>query len=409
MNKSVHALTAGIVALATLQGCDDLETQVADEDLQTDRLLTIGDLELSLDPQFGRVVIEGRFGASDGSSNRFKWYEHIGRDDAYVIFLNGRSEFVEKYDFLFTSLREFPETLSDEQTLADLPVSVITLDHAGQGESVQGRTAGHIDDFDTFVEDLRLLISTIRKFEDARKPIYIVSHSMGGLVAARFAQQYPEYVDGLVFESPLFDIRPVEGLPPGALQGVAAFYARAVGLPKLCTAPQGIDQQTLVSVALCASGNLEAQLPGCQMCFNAEDGCGVPEVQGLQQAFAYLQSIGDDGCPLPNFQCPAPFLTTDPDACEYSQTHPLAGPEATFGWLDAAFTAIDELQSADPIQAPTLILSNPDDVIVDPTAHTCDAFAGACTVMEFPGQGHELYTGLQNAQAIEATQDFIDE
>ena len=363
---------------------------------------------LTIDHEYRRLVIESQFTGSDGNPIRFKLYELVGRQDGYLIFVNGRAEFIEKYDALFTSLHEFPlDVAPADQTMADLRLSFATLDNAGQGESIEGRTPGHIESFDAFVDDLRKLVTLVRFLQGGRRPIYLASHSMGGLISARFVQQYPELVDGLLLSSPMLVMRDVPGLPEPALRFVAHFYAVMSGMPRLCTVPPGLDQETVAGVALCAGGLLEDSMPGCQHCFNTADGCGVAEVQGLQAAFAYMQSIADQGCPASTFACPAPYLSTDDDYCDYAQIHALAGPEPTFGWLNAAFAGMDAFYAAPPVATRTLILANPDDVIVGPSGFSCEHFAGDCDVIEFPGMGHELLTAADRMAPIATIREFF--
>mgnify|MGYP001813936990 CR=1 FL=1 len=49
----------------------------------------------------------------------------------------------------------------------------------------------------------------------------------------------------------------------------------------------------------------------------------------------------------------------------------------------------------------------PDDVIVGPSGFSCNHFAGDCTVVEFPGMGHELLTATNRATTISAIREFF--
>lgn len=175
----------------------------------------------SLDWEYKRWVIEGTFTGADGEPTRFKVYNRWGKKHGFVVFLNGRAGFIEKYDAMFTSLHEFPVDLAPaDQTLADLRLTFGTLDHAGQGVS-GARTRGDIDDFNIFVEDVDKLVNIVNRFNWHDKPVHLVAHSMGGLIAARYAQTHPDKVDGLVLASPMLVMREIPGLPEQALQFVA--------------------------------------------------------------------------------------------------------------------------------------------------------------------------------------------
>ncbi len=82
-----------------------------------------------------------------------------------VVFINGRTEWVEKYEHL-------PYWL-------DLPddCGYLTWDHRGQGASTGTRS--FIDTYDTYVEDAAAIIQHVV----GNRPYSIFAHSMGGLIA----------------------------------------------------------------------------------------------------------------------------------------------------------------------------------------------------------------------------------
>lgn len=371
--------------------------------------LSVGASGTRLDLRYLRLVVDRNFRGTDGLPIRGRVYETLGRNEAYVIFLNGRTDFVEKYDVLFSSLHEYPKGPAPRsQTLADLPVTFLTLDHAGQGASTEGRTPSHIDDFDTFVEDVRKLVAQVREVERHRKPIYIVSHSMGGLIAARFAQKYPNLVDGLTFESPFFGFNETPEQPESVVRAISYFFAEVVKVPKLCVQSVDPPQDRVLGVAQCGLGALESVIPDCQRCLFTAGGCGKPEVQALQADLAKIQATGNVGCPAPMNSCPSPGLTTDDGYCRYSQIdRKNPGPLFTFGWLNAAGKALDAFRAGPPIQAKTLILSLATDTLVPPSSHTCGRFSGPCEVITYQAGGHELYTSTERAAPIGATRRFL--
>ena len=78
---------------------------------------------------------------------------------------------------------------------------VISLDHRGYGRS--GGLPGHVDRFDQYLADLDLV------FESLKLPAETVffGHSLGGLIATRYAQTRPGALAGLVLSCPLLGLQ----------------------------------------------------------------------------------------------------------------------------------------------------------------------------------------------------------
>src|ERR671932_2508265 len=81
--------------------------------------------------------------------------------------------------------------------------AVVGPDHVGHGRSDGERAL--VEDFEAIVDDLRAVV------EDARGdlPVVMVGHSMGGLIAARYAQRHREDLAGLVLSGPAVGLSPV--------------------------------------------------------------------------------------------------------------------------------------------------------------------------------------------------------
>ncbi len=80
--------------------------------------------------------------------------------------------------------------------------NVIVGDHRGHGRSSGVRT--HIKSFRQYAQDLELIRE---HFELAPRSTAILGHSMGGLIAIRHAQLFPNRVAGLVLVSPLLRVK----------------------------------------------------------------------------------------------------------------------------------------------------------------------------------------------------------
>lgn len=84
--------------------------------------------------------------------------------------------------------------------LGDRGAAVYGLDHVGHGRSDGERAS--IADFDLVVDDLHRLVEVARR-EHAGRPLVLLGHSMGGLIATRYTQRHGELIDGLVLSAPL--------------------------------------------------------------------------------------------------------------------------------------------------------------------------------------------------------------
>ena len=124
-------------------------------------------------------------------------YAHslLGKDKPVLVMALGRTEFIEKY-------REVCWNLRNEN------LSLFLYDHCGQGKSgrlLDNRQKGHIDNFDTYVSDLRNIVETkIKPFCHA--PLILLGYSMGGTVGVLFADAYPGLLDRLILASPMLQI-----------------------------------------------------------------------------------------------------------------------------------------------------------------------------------------------------------
>jgi len=419
---AASALLASVAVAGCAAATDESDDFTAEQSADVESACKT---QAKLDWEYGRIVKTSTFEGADGNSVRYREYRHLGKDKAVVVYLNGRAEFIEKYDVLFTSLHEFPDgPAAPEETLADLPVTFVTLDHEGQGASIDGRVRSHIDDFDLLIEDVGTLFERVPALRRHRVPVYLMAHSMGGLVAARFAQQNQDKVDGLVLSSPMLGMLAPAGATAEQLGQVAAFYASpqpyGLGMDKLCTSPPGVDASVLIGIAAC---HADPTLTGCfydpsqPICgaltqcllYGYPNECGLPPIDfaGLQGALQYLQGQ-PEGCDTRPAACPFPELTTSDASCWYAEDHPLHGPEATFGWLNQAFIAQGELYAGAAIDIPTLILSNTNDTIVDPSKHVCAApFGSDCALATYTDYGHELLTSADRAEPLGVIRAFI--
>src|SRR5919202_6694203 len=98
----------------------------------------------------------------------------------------------------------YGEHIGRYERLADALVGtgavVYAVDHVGHGKSEGERVL--VQDFEDLVTDLHGLAETARR-EHTDLPVVLLGHSMGGLIAARYAQRYGDTLAALVLSSPL--------------------------------------------------------------------------------------------------------------------------------------------------------------------------------------------------------------
>ncbi|OJT26982.1 lysophospholipase [Archangium sp. Cb G35] len=78
--------------------------------------------------------------------------------------------------------------------------AVYAVDHLGHGKSEGERVL--VEDFEDIVTDLHTLDEAARK-EHPNLPVVLLGHSMGGLIASRYAQRYGGTLAMLVLSSPV--------------------------------------------------------------------------------------------------------------------------------------------------------------------------------------------------------------
>jgi acylglycerol lipase len=81
--------------------------------------------------------------------------------------------------------------------------AIYGLDHRGHGKS-QG-IKGYVDRFDDYITDLKIFYDMVRK-EQPDKKIFMLGHSLGGLIAVDYAIKYQAELAGLIASAPLLKI-----------------------------------------------------------------------------------------------------------------------------------------------------------------------------------------------------------
>lgn len=112
-----------------------------------------------------------------------------------ILLVNGRLESYIKYQELAFNLYQ-------------QGYSVYLYDHRGQGFSgrmLSDPHKGYVQHFADYVTDLKTFHDRV-VLADQPNQLYLLSHSMGGAIAAHYLQQYPQDFKAAVLASPMFGI-----------------------------------------------------------------------------------------------------------------------------------------------------------------------------------------------------------
>lgn len=131
------------------------------------------------------TVNENAFPGSRGQIQGYQWPPD-GEPGYVAVIAHGYGEHARRYDHVAAAL------------VADGAV-VYALDHHGHGRS-EGERAS-IEDLQDAVDDLATVIG--RTIGKHGLPVVLIGHSLGGLIATRYAQQQPGTLAGLVLTGPV--------------------------------------------------------------------------------------------------------------------------------------------------------------------------------------------------------------
>lgn len=129
---------------------------------------------------------EGAFEGVGGLRLRYRTHE-VQQARAALLVVHGLGEHGGRY-------RDFAEMMGTAG------VSTFVLDQRGHGLS-EGRR-GHVTSFDVLLQDLDRFRREVSGFIDARLPLFLLGHSMGGLVALRYLEEYDTPVRGAIILAP---------------------------------------------------------------------------------------------------------------------------------------------------------------------------------------------------------------
>lgn len=151
------------------------------------------------------------------------WPEPASDAGAVLVLMHGYAEHCRRYD----ELAEY---------LVQRGIAVCRIDARGDGRSSGQR--GYIERFEQYTDDLRAYVERIRALAPGR-PLALLGHSNGGLIALRALQQGLAGVSALVLTNPLLELRAARRPVP---EVVARWLSRAA--PRL-PLPNGLRPEYL--------------------------------------------------------------------------------------------------------------------------------------------------------------------
>ncbi|TNH94088.1 alpha/beta fold hydrolase [Aeromonas sobria] len=160
-------------------------------------------------PDFWRQhAVEGEFKGKDGITIRYAALRQAKVDRAILI-VNGRVESYLKYQELAWDLWR-------------QGYSLYLIDHRGQGMSgrmLADQQKGYVDQFDDYVVDLKQFHDQVIMADQPAK-LFLLAHSMGGAISARYLEHWPDDIKAAVLSSPMLGIN-LGGLPKWLAKGLA--------------------------------------------------------------------------------------------------------------------------------------------------------------------------------------------
>lgn len=120
---------------------------------------------------------------------------------------------------------------------------VTALDHRGHGRS-QGKQLGYFERFQALVDDLHLFIKNLPSASRSL-PLYLIGHSMGGLLSLCYVIRYAPVINGLITSSAALDIGDnVPALARGLIRQLSA-VAPTMGLTTIDSSTISRDTQVV--------------------------------------------------------------------------------------------------------------------------------------------------------------------
>jgi len=164
----------------------------------------------------------GTFIGKGGIEIFFQQWE-VANPKAILVIIHGLGEHSGRYGNLIDALQ-------------NRGIAIYGLDHRGFGRS--GGKRGHVDSFMDYIYDMKIFVNML-KDKHPNKPVIMLGHSMGGVLALKYALTHAEDLDALILSSP--GLVPAIKVPAWK-KNLAIFLSSKI--PSL-TMPSGLDATTI--------------------------------------------------------------------------------------------------------------------------------------------------------------------
>jgi alpha-beta hydrolase superfamily lysophospholipase len=128
---------------------------------------------------------EGKFNTSDGLELYYQAWQPDGETKAALAVVHGYGEHSGRY-------------LNPVNYFTPRGYALYAFDLRGHGKSAGQR--GHINRFDEYLSDTDTFLKLVREQQPGRK-VFLLGHSLGGLIVAAYAEDHPGELPGLIMSS----------------------------------------------------------------------------------------------------------------------------------------------------------------------------------------------------------------
>lgn len=294
---------------------------------------------------------EGEFIGKDQVPIRYAVLRHPGSERAIMV-VNGRVETYLKYQELALDLW-------------NQGYSLYLIDHRGQGRSgrmLQDPLKGYVAHFEDYVDDLKTFHDRVVE-QDKPAKVFILAHSMGGAISARYLERWPDDIQAAVLSSPMMGIN-LGGLPAWLAKGLASTMDTVGGW--FGEPPYGPGQGPY-----------------------ADHGFADNELTHSPRRYQLFRE-------------------------QYERTPEVKLGGATAHWIREGILAGEQIiAAAAQIKTPLLLLQAGEDSVVDNTAQDAFCLAAPCEggkPMRIEGAWHELFIeqDAQRQPALQAALAFLE-